>query len=149
MLLSTTVRQPAWLSFLAYQPLTAWAHFEPGDHVRVDRGLYWHHAIFIGNGILIEFGSGVAGGSVSYVRWDDFAKGATVEFVGRGGTVAVQRATSQMGRSDFSILDRNCEHFANWCATGRWESGQVDALAKGAVISAGLALLVVVLKKAA
>lgn len=106
---------------------------QPGDHVRVSRGIYSHHAIYIGDGWLIEFGSGIFGGAVAYVDWDFFAKGAEVMLVGSGGWPAVHRAKSQLGRNDFDLISRNCEHFASWCATGRWESGQVKTVATGAV----------------
>ena len=38
---------------------------QPGRSRPCVRGLYWHHAIYIGNGVLIEFGSGIAGGLVA------------------------------------------------------------------------------------
>lgn len=117
-----------------------------GDHVRVWRGLYWHHAVYVGDGWLIEFGSSIFGGRVAHVEWGVFSKGRSVDWVSRGGREAVQRAFSQLGRSDFDVLSRNCEHFATWCVTGRWESGQVELVGWSAFIAA---MLLVANKKAA
>ena len=40
------------------------------------------------------------------------------------------RAARCIGNTGYSLLWRNCEHFARWCAVGRFESPQVrDALA--------------------
>lgn len=108
----------------------------PGDHVRVWRGFYWHHAVYAGDGWLIEFGSSAFGGRVAHVEWGDFARGCSVNRVGRGGQAAVQRADSQLGRSDFDLMTRNCEHFASWCATGQWESAQIAFVGFGAVVAA-------------
>lgn len=84
MLIATS---PDWLQpycFTAFAP-AAWAKFRAGDHVAVRRGFYWHHAIYVGNGILIEFGSSIFGGIVARVNWEDFAKDGTVELVQHGG----------------------------------------------------------------
>jgi HRAS-like suppressor 3 len=128
-------RQPYFFSAIAPP---AWANFQVGDHVSVHRGFYWHHAIYVGNGVLIEFGSGVFGGRVAYVKWDAFSQGTSVNLERRGGWAAAQRAESQLGRNDFNVVTRNCQHFANWCTTGSWESGQVQ-IATGLVL-AGLLL---------
>lgn len=117
----------------------------PGDHMRTWRGLYWHHAIYVGDGWLIELGNSLFGGRAAYVRWGVFSKGRTVEWVSRGGPTAVARAESQLGRADFDLILRNCEHFATWCVTGRWESQQVQGLTIGTVLIG----LLLVAKKAA
>lgn len=114
---------------------------QPGDHFRVSRGLYWHHAIYVGNGWLIEFGSGFLGGVVAYVDWQTFSRGSNVELVGCGGWVATERAKSRLGMDGFDLISRNCEHFANWCVTGEWESSQVKAVAVAAFSALLLALV--------
>ncbi len=109
----------------------------PGDHLRIWRGVYWHHAIFVGNGRLIEFGGGLFGGPVAYVTWCDFAKSRTPELMVHADALSssqiVSRAKSILGRTGFHLLTANCEHFANWCATGRWESHQAQLA--GVVVS--------------
>lgn len=114
---------------------------QPGDHVRVSRGLYSHHAIYVGNGWLIEFGSGFLGVVVAYVEWQAFSRGSNVELVGCGGWVAAARAKSRLGMGGFDLISRNCEHFANWCVTGQWESSQVKAVAVAAFSALLLALV--------
>ncbi len=114
---------------------------QPGDHFRVSRGLYSHHAIYVGNGWLIEFGSGFLGGVVAYVDWQTFSGGSNVELVGCGGWVAAERAKCRLGMGGFNLISRNCEHFANWCVTGEWESGQVTVVAVAALSALFLALV--------
>lgn len=126
--------------------LPAWTAFQPGDHVSVSRGLYTHHAVYVGNGWLIEFGSGLFGGVIAHVAWEDFAGNAQVKLERRAGWSAVQRAESQLGRNDFDLVSRNCEHFANWCATGRWESKQVETVIRGLGVAAGACAVTLVLK---
>jgi hypothetical protein len=46
---------------------------------------------------------------------------------------AVQRAASRIGERRYSLAAYNCEHFANWCATGVAVSHQVAAFFKLAV----------------
>lgn len=113
----------------------------PGDHVRVWRGFYWHHAIVVGEDHVIEFGGGAGGGPVRSTPIGAFARGGRIEIVVRGGPIAVWRAESQLGRSDFDLLLRNCEHFATWSSTGRWASGQV-ALVGLVAAATGLVALV-------
>lgn len=104
--------------------------FPPGSHVRVSRFFYYHHAIVVEGDYLIEFGSGLFGGVVARVRWEDFARGGHVELMTHPDSLPpgmiVARATSCLGRGRFSLLDANCEHFATWCATDRWASPQAD-----------------------
>ncbi|MGD9689519.1 MAG: lecithin retinol acyltransferase family protein [Phycisphaerales bacterium] len=122
-----------------------WAGFSRGEHVRVWRGLYWHHAIYIGNGWLIEFGGGIFGGDVHHVHWGMFARGEAVQRVPHAATFAAeevaQRAESQLGLGGFDLVLRNCEHFAHWCATDRWESSQVKTVAVVAATAVGCFLL--------
>ncbi|TWU59689.1 NC domain protein [Crateriforma conspicua] len=40
----------------------------------------------------------------------------------------VGRAMQQLGEAEYCLVFRNCEHFARWASTGRWESRQVDAI---------------------
>ena len=107
----------------------------PGDHVRVWRGFYWHHAVVVGEDRVIEFGGGAGGGPVRSTPIGAFARGGRIELVVRGGPNAVWRAESQVGRSDFDLLLRNCEHFATWCSSGRWASGQVALIGLLAVVT--------------
>ena len=110
-----------------------------GDHVRVARGLYWHHAVAIDGEWLVEFGSGIWGGVARYVHRSDFSRGSTIAVVPHpvrfSPDESVCRAISQLGRNDFDLLTRNCEHFANWCVTGKWESWQIQSFTALAAVA--------------
>lgn len=109
-----------------YPPLSPW---NPGDHLRVNRGLYWHHAIYIGGDHLVEFGSSIWGGVARLVSYRDFARDHHVERVVHAATLPpdeiVRRAVANLGLHGFDVVTRNCEHFATWCATDQWRSQQV------------------------
>jgi hypothetical protein len=46
------------------------------------------------------------------------------------------RAARSVGHTGYSVLWRNCEHFARWCAVGKFESPQVrDAVAGTVALS--------------
>jgi hypothetical protein len=38
----------------------------------------------------------------------------------------VQRARSRAGENQYRVLENNCEHFCNWCISGRSRSIQVE-----------------------
>lgn len=141
---------PALYPFNQHPALVAAAHdasaeswLQPGDHVSVSRGAYDHHAIYIGNGVLVEFGNGLLGGPVDYVDHSAYSRGTRLTLVRRGGRRAVERAESQLGRNDFNLATRNCEHFATWCSTGHWRSTQVRNAAIGGACAVVLALLLI------
>jgi hypothetical protein len=65
------------------------ATFQPGDHLQVWRGYYYHHGIYISDDRVIQFGSGVTllnkhGTSVGEVSLKDFENGGTVKVVRHG-----------------------------------------------------------------
>lgn len=69
---------------------------------------------------------------VRVVAFANFARGGQtwVQNPGAGPAEraqAVQRATSRIGERSYSLSGNNCEHFANWCATGVAISHQVVA----------------------
>lgn len=46
------------------------------------------------------------------------------------GTETAERAKSRLGEKDYSLIFKNCEHFAIWCKTGISESHQVNKIFK-------------------
>jgi hypothetical protein len=58
-----------------------------------------------------------------------------------GGDLAVNRAMGDLGRNDFDLVFRNCEHFATWCTTGEWTSRQVQVAGAAALVLVGLVLI--------
>ena len=41
---------------------------------------------------------------------------------------ALARAESRLGEGEYDLVFNNCEHFANWCRTGRSYSDQSDRM---------------------
>lgn len=120
--------------------------FQPGDHLRVWCGAFWHHGIYVGDGRVIHM-SGLANGkSAATVRW-----GSLESFAGSHGIDAVEvvtyglcdpvptvlaRAQQLLARGNYHVLENNCEQCARWCKTGHFVSGQVEAV-KAAGIGVG------------
>jgi hypothetical protein len=119
--------------------------FGTGDHLRVWRGLYFHHGIYTGDNIVVQFG-----GRVLDKRHARISEVPIAEFerCGRGRLVEhgvhkwpgiydlppadsveriVARAPGLVKHSPpgtYSIFGRNCESIANWCVCGYGESNQ-------------------------
>ncbi len=123
--------------------------FRSGDHLRVHRGLYWHHGIYVGDDRVIEFGGGSR-----FRKWEigireielkDFVRIGRVEVVRHPAELlpglgirlpkalpaeqVVHRAQwleQQPLPVGYNLVGSNCEHIANWCVTdGYFESLQV------------------------
>ena len=108
--------------------------FTPGTHVVTDRALYAHHGIYVGKGRVVHYAglcNGLQSGPVEEVSLKQFANGERVlafahssRFFSNAGIVA--RARSRLGENMYHILRNNCEHFCEWCVTGRKRSRQVQ-----------------------
>lgn len=101
-----------------------------GDHIVVDRGIYTHHGIYVGNNDIIHY-SGEPGikGIVTYISLEDFAKDDTFWVYEHDDMLPsediIRRAKSQLNADDYHLIFNNCEHFAHWCCTGIKWSNQV------------------------
>jgi uncharacterized protein YycO len=89
---------------------------------------YWHYGIELPGGMMCENSPP----GVRIVGYADFARGrptqvTTPEASPAERDLAVQRALSRVGERRYSLTSNNCEHFANWCATGIAISQQVIA----------------------
>jgi len=110
------------------------APFTHGTHVVADRTLYEHHGIYVGNGRVVHYAglaTGWESGSVEEVSLEQFADGESVvasAHASRSFSAAeiVARARSRLGENMYDILRNNCEHFSQWCVTGRRRSWQVS-----------------------
>ena len=120
----------------------------PGDHLVFHRFLHAHHAIYVGHGLVIEYGGktsaqrpsvrlaplrAVMGGSRVSVR--RYPAGAALP----GGEV-VRRGLARLGEKRYDLWGNNCEHFAAWCKTGRAASEQAESV--GEAVGAGLGVIV-------
>lgn len=109
-----------------------------GDHVYVDRGVYTHHGVDMGDGWVIHFSSADGTKTGATIRWTtigDFAGSAEVKVQAYGvrfeAAQAAERARSMLGNSGYDLFANNCEHFATWCVTGEHNSTQVERAAAG------------------
>ena len=133
-------------------------HGRPADHLKVPRqhGLFLHHGIDLGDGTVATIWKG--GGSAQLL--DEFNRGQTLSVVSHEQasptSVTLRRAMSRIGGQNYNLLFNNCEHFANWCKTGRPHSGRVEdflhtgslgALALGQLMPALLTGLGLLLRK--
>jgi hypothetical protein len=89
---------------------------------------YRHYGIELPDGTMCENSPP----GVRIVGYADFARGGPTQVTNpeAGPTerdMAVQRALSRVGERHYSLTSNNCEHFANWCATGIAISQQVIA----------------------
>lgn len=113
------------------------AILQPGDELRVDRGAYHHHALYVGNGNVVQFGGRIKDkrhASIHYASVTEFAKGAQVKAVPHDDVdraAAVRRAQWLVNNpppTTYNLLGYNCEHVARWCATGNIECRQAKEL---------------------
>lgn len=124
--------------------MSNWINKQPefGDHIRVSRGLYCHHGIYVSDDVIIEFGSKTEElnpdlAKVIQVNLDDFLKGGILEVreyteeelkEKRTPTEIVNYAFTQLGRGGYNLFTNNCEHFANECVFGKNKSEQIDKI---------------------
>jgi lecithin:retinol acyltransferase len=113
---------------------------------------YTHFGVEMQGGGMCE--NSLAG--VRIVSLPDFARGGATRVRNPAATaaeraLAVERAASRIGERRYSLTANNCEHFANWCATGAAVSHQVIAFIAALarmVLAAAVSLLAVSLARA-
>jgi len=109
------------------------ASFTPGTHLVTDRTGYTHHGIYVGDGRVVHYAglaNGLESGPVEEVSLEEFANGERVfasAHSARSFSAAeiVARARSRLGENLYNLFRNNCEHFSQWCVTGRKRSRQV------------------------
>lgn len=127
---------------------------EKGAHIRVSRGLYCHHGVYISEDEVIHF-TGKDGDNVLDWSKPEVIKTDLSYFL-KDGVLEVKEYTEQefqdlyptdhivqyaracLGDKGYNLVFNNCEHFANVCTLGRFRSGQVekifDAILAGASV---------------
>ena len=109
--------------------------FSPGMHLVTSRRGYVHHGIYVGRGMVVHY-AGLSrflrAGPVEEVTMSRFSKGRPVRTVQYSESKhspqeIVRRARSRLGENDYEVLRNNCEHFCNWCISGRSHSTQVES----------------------
>ena len=118
-----------------------------GDQIRVNRGLYFHHGIYVSDDEVIQYAS-PKGSEVSpdtaliiSTSLDTFLKGGEVEVRvysdseknevrSKDEIVKFARSMLGTGLGEYDIINNNCEHFSNYCAFGIKKSNQVEDIFK-------------------
>ncbi|MGB3202701.1 MAG: lecithin retinol acyltransferase family protein [Nodosilinea sp.] len=106
-----------------------------GDQIYVMRdlagvpGLYQHHGIDCGDDTVIHYSKAKDEAEIARTSYAAFSWSNPVYTVRQSPIYApeavIERATSRLGERQYDLLQNNCEHFANWCTTGRSESRQL------------------------
>ena len=111
----------------------------PGDVLSVNRGIYKHYGVYIGNDTVVHF-SGGEGFELSAKRacirktsLENFRKNDEIQIETRccesySRKETVMRALGAVGteKGKYALPWNNCEHFANWCRYGEKRSSQVE-----------------------
>ncbi len=117
-----------------------------GDIVVSNFGVYQHWSIvsdtFCENGFPMLISATKRTGTVKEETWDIVTQGkhtypAKVNY-DRPVTEVLELARSKIGSWNYSVSDRNCEHFAKWATGLKVSSTQIVAGTTGAVLGASL-----------
>ncbi|PWJ44507.1 lecithin retinol acyltransferase family protein [Sediminitomix flava] len=117
-----------------------------GKHIYIKKSWYTHHGIGVGDGKVIHY-AGYLGdweaGPVSVVSLEEFSEGMEIYIRDDDARTydpmeAVKRAFSRIGEDGYSLWGNNCEHFVEWCISGKHESTQVQKVGFGLLSSAVL-----------
>ncbi|ALF54886.1 hypothetical protein ACX27_21960 [Nostoc piscinale CENA21] len=124
-----------------------------GDHIYVKTKIpgVSHHGIYCGNGYAIHFDGHTK--TIKKSNLSDFTKPFDISCIKivdyrdplrflaplkifnsflksralkSDADTVIERAETLVGKSQYDLGRRNCEHFAVWCKTGRWVSSQID-----------------------
>ena len=122
---------------------------QPADHIRRERGLYWHHFIVVsvykgsGEVNIIEY-TNIATDFIQDNSGDPKNPGKAKVVRGKikfdtnenlyvikhtscfDPETVISRAESKLGEREYNAFTNNCEHFALWCKTGVSSSEQIN-----------------------
>ncbi len=125
--------------------MTSWEFIEPypGAHIRVQIGKIYHHGIYIGDNMVVQFGmpfnTTQDPKTVKVIKSpiEDFLLGGFLEVrvfdksekkLKRKDRDIIKTALSSIGEGGYDLLHNNCEHFANYCVFGKKTSSQVESV---------------------
>ncbi len=109
------------------------------DHLQVPRqhGLFQHHGIDLGDGTVAHY---LEGREILRSTINEFCNGQPYKVVvhAKASTkrLTLSRAISRIGEQNYNLLFNNCEHFANWCKTGRHKSPQMEGFLESSSLGA-------------
>ena len=116
-----------------------------GDHIRVDRGAYFHHGIDVGDGTVIHFTGEPgqkSGAAIKRTSMNEFLSGGKAEIIkyskSSAPSTVVAVALRHVGETGYNLITNNCEHFSRYCKTGQKKSEQVkDIVVSGSAVGGG------------
>lgn len=95
------------------------------QHVIVNKGLYVHHGIYVGEDSIIHYEKS----GIKRISLREFSEGRMIQVIRHGNELnrdeIVTRAYSKLGEDRYNLIFHNCEHFANWCCSETYLSMQV------------------------
>lgn len=138
------ISEPQLLIDLAENQKEIWIRRNPnkGNHIKVNRGVYTHHGVYISDDEVIHF-TGTEDDSILDWSKNEVIK-TDLEYFLRGGELEVKEYTDDelkdlypvehivayaracLGNREYNLIFNNCEHFANTCTLGRFRSNQVE-----------------------
>jgi hypothetical protein len=90
------------------------------DHLYVQRSVYQHHGLYIGNGEVAHY---IKGTGIGITSLEVFADGDNIHVKNTSMYYSkeevINRAISRLGEQDYFLLMNNCENFVSWCRNGR------------------------------
>lgn len=125
-----------------------WVKKEPkyGDQIKVNRGFYSHHGIYVQEDYVIHFAAKDANNELNpelariiVTTFQEFLKGGVCEVreystleeaKRRKPEEIVNYAMTCIGNGGYNLVTNNCEHFSNECAFGEKTSEQVTNILK-------------------
>ena len=136
--------------------------FAAGDVLRVNRGLYSHFGIYVGNGKVIHFSGGskselnpkkariIKTGLDFFVRGDPCSVSNDISCLRHSPEEIIQYAERMVGTDfgGYSLVRNNCEHFARWCENGVRKSDQVDCIKRKVLVPVALMTVIFLRRKA-
>jgi len=117
---------------------------QAGHHIKVYRGLFHHHGIYMGGGWVAELAKPSDGGVIRMVPLATFTRGADIQIVDHTSGLPLHAVIENVRRAPrwrkYDLLDWNCEHFATWCSTHVVQSEQVRSILGGVAVALLVAL---------
>lgn len=123
-----------------------WEEKDPlkGEHIRVNRGIYNHHGIYVSHDEVIHF---TGQNNDNILDWSKNEVITTnLDVFLKDGTLEVKKYTEEelkdlypvdhivqyarccIGDNGYNLIFNNCEHFSNVCTLGRFRSIQIDKI---------------------
>lgn len=146
------ISQPEVLIDFSEEEREIWIKRTPnkGEHIRVNRGIYTHHGVYINTDEIIHF-TGTDDDNILDWSKNEVIK-TDLKYFLRGGQLEVKDYTDDelkdlyprehivayargcLGQREYNLIFNNCEHFANICTLGRFRSNQVENLFNNFII---------------